>query len=553
MYHVLLTNRYLTTRVIPLIAVAAVALCVALVIIVVSVMTGFLEMVKNSGRTLMGDVVVSYSISGIPAYERLIARIEALPEAAAASPVVDAFGLLRMPYPLGEHKKSEEVQVWGIEAESFARVTGYIETLYWRPPTGPELKEMSAYDFRRQLIDSAGPEILEATMADAAAMRAADDRLAIVLGIHVSIANDRQRDGSYMPAGTAGFWWMPGKEVGLTLVPIGTGGSPFEPETRGFQVVNEFLSGVFLIDKRRVMVPLGVAQEMLRLDAAAEVDREGEETGRIDPARATMVLVRAAEGVTPLELRDRVAEAYAAYRDELQNDDTVPPSSVPPPAGAGVVVETWLQQQAQFINPIEKERELMRVLFSIIYLVCAGLVLSIFWAIVYEKTRDIGILRSVGASRLGITLIFLRYGAIIGVIGSILGLGLAYLVVRNINAIHTAMGEQAPAWAWIGAFSLAAVAGVMVVVRSFRDTMLPVVLWSLLCIVLVGVAFGLMQHKGTLIWDPSVYYFSEIPNHVDYRTAWTTIIGAVLFSVLGAFIPATKAADTDPVKALRYE
>ncbi|MHC4710062.1 MAG: hypothetical protein ACYTA3_06480 [Planctomycetota bacterium] len=50
MYHALLTNRYLTSRVIPLIAVAAVALCVALVIIVVSVMTGFLDMVRSSGR-----------------------------------------------------------------------------------------------------------------------------------------------------------------------------------------------------------------------------------------------------------------------------------------------------------------------------------------------------------------------------------------------------------------------------------------------------------------------------------------------------------------------
>ena len=79
MYHSLLTNRYLTTRVIPLIAVAAVALCVALVIIVVSVMTGFLDMVRDSGRTLMGDVVVSYSISGIPAYERLIERMSGDP------------------------------------------------------------------------------------------------------------------------------------------------------------------------------------------------------------------------------------------------------------------------------------------------------------------------------------------------------------------------------------------------------------------------------------------------------------------------------------------
>ena len=92
MYHALLTNRYLTSRVIPLIAVAAVALCVALVIIVVSVMTGFLNMVRDSGRTLMGDVVISYPVTGIPHYERLIERIEELPEAQAATPVVDSWG-----------------------------------------------------------------------------------------------------------------------------------------------------------------------------------------------------------------------------------------------------------------------------------------------------------------------------------------------------------------------------------------------------------------------------------------------------------------------------
>ena len=83
MYHALLANRYLTSRVIPLIAVAAVALCVALVIMVVSVMTGFLDMVRSSGRTLMGDVIISYSSGAIPYYERLIDRLETLPDVAA--------------------------------------------------------------------------------------------------------------------------------------------------------------------------------------------------------------------------------------------------------------------------------------------------------------------------------------------------------------------------------------------------------------------------------------------------------------------------------------
>jgi lipoprotein-releasing system permease protein len=555
MYHALLTTRYLTTRLIPLIAVAAVAMCVALVIIVVSVMTGFLDMVKNSGRTLMGDVVVSYATTGLPYYDRLIEGIEALPEAAAATPVVDAYGLLKMPYPVGDQKQTEQVQVWGIEAASFGRVTGYLDTLYWRPPTPELLDEMSDHDFRRELLEAQGAEGLGQAYEHGATLRhpeAGDD--AIVMGMHVSIGNERQRDGSYRPIlGPLGYWWMPWHEVALTLVPIGTQGGLLDPETRVLRIVNEFLSGVFLIDDKRVMIPLRHAQEMLRLDGAVLVDDEGEETGFVDPPRATMVLVRAADGVTPDALRERVADVYNAFHDGLVNDPTVASRVVPPLRGGGVHIQTWRQQQRQFIDPIEKERELMRVLFSIIYLVCAGLVLSIFWAIVYEKTRDIGILRSVGASRIGISFIFLRYGAIIGVVGAIVGLGLAYLVIRNINAIHEAMGDPAPRWSWITTYVLAGIAAAVMIRQIFRGFMLPVVLWGLATIVLTGVSVGLMLHRGTLIWDPSVYYFDRIPSRLDAVTAVTTMIGAVIFSVIGAIIPATRAADTDPVKALRYE
>ena len=99
MYQTLLTTRYLTSRVIPFIAVAAVALCVALVIVVVSVMSGFLNMVQSSGKTLMGDVIITYGISGIPHYEKLIQHLNQDEDVLAATPVVDGWGLLRMPYP----------------------------------------------------------------------------------------------------------------------------------------------------------------------------------------------------------------------------------------------------------------------------------------------------------------------------------------------------------------------------------------------------------------------------------------------------------------------
>jgi lipoprotein-releasing system permease protein len=545
-YHVLLTNRYLTTRLIPLIAVAAVALCVALVIIVVSVMSGFLDMVRSSGRVLMGDVVVQYPVQGIPLYEELIREIEALPEAIAATPVIDSWGLLKMPYPMGPNKETEIVQIWGIEPESFARVTGYEQTLYWRPLGEREQRDARPDDIRRNT------EVMQETYADALTLRdSRTDRPAIVLGMHVSQANERQRDGSYHPM-AGGYWWMPNFEVTLTTLPIDTAGGLVQPESFVFPVVNEMMSGVYLIDDTRVMIPLDVAQRLLHLDEGLEVDPEDPEVVLgVFPARATMVLVRGEEGVTPLQLRELVEQAYLRFRDRVspQLGEGI---RLPAP-GIGVSVRTWEQQQARFIGPVEKERNLMQILFSIIYIVCAGLVLAIFWAIVQEKTRDIGILRSVGASRFGISLIFLRYGAIIGSAGAIVGLGIAFVIVRNINAIHDAMGVPAPAWLWISVLALAGLSLGVTIWKWCGERMLPAVLWSFGTIVLIGIGLGLSQHKGALVWDPTVYYFATIPNTLDMAVAVTTMIGAVIFSVIGAFVPAAKAADTDPVQALRYE
>ncbi len=549
MYQPLLTNRYLTSRVIPLIAVAAVALCVALVIIVVSVMTGFLNLVRDSGRTLMGDVIISYSSPGIPYYERLVERIEAAPEAAAACPVVESWGLLKMPYPIGPSKDIETVQAWGVDPAKFARVTQYGDTLFWKPPTPAQLESMREDDFRRTVQ----PNFLREVYNDGLALRqSASNRPGMSAGIQVSAGNRRQRDGTYEPLG-GGHWWMPLHEVTLTVLPVGVGGGFAEPQSAILPVVNEFQSGVFIVDDKRVIIPLDLMQRLVRLDESKLVDDEGEPTGQISPARATMVLVRAAEGVTPQVLRQRVEQVYDEFFAAMMNDAS---AAVKPPArDFNLSIKTWEEQQAEFIGPIEKERELMRTLFSLIYLVCAGLVLAIFWAIVYEKTRDIGILRSIGASRLGISWIFVRYGFIVGVLGAIVGLGLAFLVIHNINAIHTALGD--PPWMLGAVLGLLAVISLgLTIARSLSGRLLPLVLGTLVTFVLAlftALVFWLVRHGGVVIWNPEVYYFSRIPNEVDYESALITMIGAVVFSLIGSFLPAAKAADTDPVTALRYE
>ncbi|MCL4209095.1 MAG: ABC transporter permease [Phycisphaeraceae bacterium] len=621
MYHALLSNRYLTTRVIPLIAVAAVALCTALVIIVVSVMSGFVDMIRNAGKTLMGDVIVSRPIHGIPNYERLIAEIRALPAAAEASPVVDSWGLLKMPY-----EDTEVVQVWGVEPRSFSAVTSMDKALYWRPPTDAqwmaalrnatrELWELPSFFTREEreeiarftrdpmrsaLIGLAPPEQraairdlpldqfraslpglvgefgwqdlwlreprlrpeserhldLRRLLEWGRQLRAPDGGLdAIITGIHVSKANERRSDGTYRVL-AQGSLWMPAQQVTLTVLPVTDRGAVTDPQSRILTVVNEAQFGVFQIDDKRVLVPVELLQRMLELDASEIVDPNTLDPETGEPmvigrrsARVTMILVSAKPGFTPQQLKQQVEEVYARLQTAMRAERV--PDALPDRLFVGI--KTWEEQNAQIIGPVEKERNLMRILFSIIYVVCAGLVLVIFWAIVYEKTKDIGILRSVGASRVGILWVFVRYGLVVGVIGSIIGLGLAYLVVRNINHIHNALGEPFPAWMWGSVYAAAAAALIITGWLATRGSILPVISMLLATIALLGVGGGMMVHPGFLVWDPKVYYFTEIPSRVDFVSAVGTMLGAVVFSVIGALIPAARAADFDPVAALRYE
>jgi lipoprotein-releasing system permease protein len=623
MYQFLLTARYLLSRLTPFLAVAAVALCVALVIVVVSVMSGFLNMVRSSGQTLMGDVIVSYPVRGIPWYGQFIDLLEANDDIHAATPVIDTWGLLRMPYPEGDSKENERVQIWGIEPIGFAKVTGFGEAVKWAdiPPASlphlvddalaangdavlaaldgaargrllsataaDQVVDMStaqiehlaqsledgAWPLRIRMVATDGTDALEAALGAQAwaALIQADARLAgggragqdgltlqrdgrpaMVTGIHVSQANRRDSKGQTIIA-RDGYWWLPRFELTLTTLPIDARGGLLEPESIALPVANEFSSGVYLVDKTRVLLPLDMVQDLTHLDAAELVDPD-DPTVLLgsDPARATMVLVRGVQGTTPDALRETVRELYMDFERAMAGSQSPPPIlDLSPSLG----IRTWEEQNASLIGPVEKERELMRTLFSIIYLVCGALIVAIFWAIVYEKTRDIGILRSIGAPRSGIVNIFLLYGLAVGVLGSTLGVGLGWLITSNINVIHDALGDPPawPGWLLIVVGVALLVAGIAV---SHRQQILPVLLGSFALLACAGAGVGLLllrQAGGVVIWDPAVYLFDQAPNTVDWPAAWWTALGAVVVSVIAASIPAAHAADIDPVKALRYE
>ena len=497
-YQALLTRRYLTIKVMPLLAVLAVLLCTAMVLIVWSVMSGFLTMLLASGRMLIGDVIISWPVRGIPYYAELIDRLEDDPLVAAATGTVEAPGLLKLP-----DGSIEMVSVVGVDGPDYDRVTGFYESLWWRPIDEPLPRDRQREDPR--LFDENQPALERAVIAaQTLTERDPETNLplpAVVLGVETTGYTQRNPGGWFTPQ----FRFMPEEEVTLSVLPMTGQGAVVGVEARSFPVANEFHSGLYDIDANQVFLRLDALQEMLRLHGAERIEQDfdfndfGEDgfaeptvVGRT-PARVTSVLVRAADGVSATDLRERVAEIYADFARDTEEA---------PDAGL-VPVITWEQRQgvATLVAAVKKETALVLVLFAFISLTAVFLVFAIFWAMVSEKVRDIGILRAMGASRAGVAWIFIRYGLAIGVTGALLGGVAAHLIVWNINPIHD----------WLG------------------------------------------RALGLYVWDPSVYYFTVIPSEVEPAKAAMVLAGGVVFSVLGSIVPALKAANMDPVRALRWE
>jgi lipoprotein-releasing system permease protein len=522
-YQALLTRKYLTRKIMPMLAMVAVMLSVATILVTWSVMGGFLKTLIESGRTLVGDVSIVWPNVGFGYYDELIDDLEADPMVDSATPSIETFGLIQLP-----DDRIELVSIKGVEPGSYSAVTGFGDTLWWKPIEEPTPKDHEREDLRLQDENRA---LMEQIHQNGLMMQRENNTTgeiepAGVLGVEVTGLNYRTTWGGYEPwAGNRARpdggidrvdSFMPRDgTVGLTVLALDSEGRPIDPKRLTMPIANEFQSGIYEVDQRTIIVPLGVLQRNLRMDAAQRVElvKDDEnpfevevnpDTGEIrpkmkevigeDPARVTAVLIKAADGVTPEALQERVREIYAGFASRHKGE-------VPSAFDMERQVKTWKDLNRTMISAVEKETGLVLFIFGIVSFTTVFLVLAIFWSMASEKTKDIGILRALGASTGGIAWLWIRYGAAIGLVGAALGTVVGYLIVRDINAIHD----------WIGA------------------------------------------KTGLVIWDPQQYYFIEIPSDVDPSKALIVFVVGVLTCVLGALLPAWHSARMDPVKALRFE
>ncbi len=199
------------------------------------------------------------------------------------------------------------------------------------------------------------------------------------------------------------------------------------------------------------------------------------------------------KSVTTIQLKLVEGADLNAVRDALR--DRFPPDTF------AYSIQTWRDMQGPLLAAVRLETTILNILLFLIIAVAGFGILATFFMIVVEKTRDIGTLKALGASGGGVMSIFLSYGLLLGIVGSGVGLLGGILFVEHINEI----------------------AGVI------------------------------EKITGQEVFDPTVYYFTEIPTILNPFTLAWVMAGAVAIATTASVLPAMRAARMHPVTALRFE
>lgn len=238
----------------------------------------------------------------------------------------------------------------------------------------------------------------------------------------------------------------PGSELKLV--------SPVDGEARRYKVSGIFRSGMFEFDALLVVATLAGTQEMFGFEGS--VSGIGVKLRDLDDAK---------------QAKQQIQEVL----------------------GSGYEVKLWTEMNPTLFAALELEKIGTFILLTLIVLVASANIISTLVMMVTEKTRDIGILKSIGATNRSVWLIFTVQGLFIGLMGILIGAGTAGVLIWALDTYH------------------------------------------------------FIRLPG------NIYYLDYLPVRVEFRDWWITFGAAMLITLLSTLYPARKAAQLTPVDALRYE
>lgn len=234
------------------------------------------------------------------------------------------------------------------------------------------------------------------------------------------------------------------------------------PKIKVFEVVGIFDSGMFEYDSNLGFISLNAAQNYFSM-----TDRVG-------------------------GIEVRVKDIDQAYRVATEIQDTL---------GFPYHTRDWMRMNKNLFSALKLEKVTMFIILILIILVAAFNIISTLFMVVMEKTKDIAILKAMGASRRSIVKVFSLQGLIIGLTGTLLGCAGGFTIVPNLNEI-------------VG---------------------------------FVEMIFGIK------VFPPDVYYLSRLPSEIQYADSFMIVFFSIAICFAASLYPAWRASRIDPVDGLRYE
>jgi lipoprotein-releasing system permease protein len=443
MYKMVLAIRYFYKRRASWVALAAVALCVFIVVVVMTVMSGLVGEFKEKNHNFTGDCVVgTESLVGFPYYEDFISDLNFADFVEASSPVIKSYALVN-----AENSRGMGVEIMGINPGQYSEVTSFGQSIHYHK------------DASKAFEPTAEPNLA-----------------GFVAGIDLWLNRDEKGEYYYEPS-------PPATAITVTCFPLTAKGALAKAGTdlvnsKTFYFSDCSDTGLARVDGSMIYLPFADAQLLC---------------GMTEPAkRASWIHIKFRAGVNLDDGCRKVRTLWEQFRGRMQEKENAD-------LLAGVTVQGWKEYRRAFVAGIEKEQIMLTAMFGLVGLTTVFIVLVVFYMIVSHKTKDIGILKSIGASAPAVVSLFLGFAGLIGAAGSAVGIAGGLWFLRNINAIEN---------------------------------------W-------------LYERFGFQLWDRTIYSIGEIPHRLDLTMLLVVTGCAILACLAGALLPSVQAARGRPAETLQ--